>query len=111
MNEALSGPASESLVEVESNAAGKLKRVKTIVEDQWVAVLHRQAYFHAMTRDPALAEALSGNYAAHVHNTIADIFVIALICEMDGLTEDVSCGHQEPFESKELLEANGKKIT
>ena len=34
-----------------------------------------------------------------------------LICGMDGLTEDVSCGHQEPRESKKLLEANGKKIT
>jgi hypothetical protein len=91
MNEALSGPASESLVEIESSSAGKLRRLKTIVEhigDQWVAVLHRQAYFHAMTRNPALAEALSGTYAAHVHNTITDIFVIDLIREIGALVLD-----------------------
>jgi len=34
-----------------------------------------------------------------------------LICEMGGLTEDVGCGQDGHYESKELLEANGKKIT
>jgi hypothetical protein len=34
-----------------------------------------------------------------------------LICEMGGLTEDVSCGPDGHGESKELLEANSKKIT
>jgi hypothetical protein len=34
-----------------------------------------------------------------------------LICEMGGLTEDVGCGQDGHCESKELLEANGKKIT
>jgi hypothetical protein len=34
-----------------------------------------------------------------------------LICEMGGLTEDVSCGPPDHLESKELREANGKKIT
>ncbi len=34
-----------------------------------------------------------------------------LICEMAGLTEDVSCGPDGHLESKELREANGKKIT
>jgi hypothetical protein len=49
----------------ESSAAGKLKRLKAIVEhigDQWAAVLHRQTYFHAMTRNAELAEALSSTY-------------------------------------------------
>jgi hypothetical protein len=34
-----------------------------------------------------------------------------LICEMGGLTEDVGCGQDGHRESKELREANGKKIT
>ena len=34
-----------------------------------------------------------------------------LICEMSWLTEDVGCGQDGHCESKELLEANGKKIT
>lgn len=34
-----------------------------------------------------------------------------LICEMDGLSEDVSYSSNGHPESKELLEANGKKIT
>jgi AbiU2 len=71
--------------------AEKLARLKAIVEhvgDQWTAVLHRQTYFHAMTRSAELAEALHGTYAAHVHNTIMDTFVIDLIREIGALVLD-----------------------
>ena len=91
MNEASRDPTSKALEAGESSAAGKLKRLKAIVEhigDQWAAVLHRQTYFHAMTRNAELAEALSSTYAAHVHNTITDTFVIDLIREIGALVLD-----------------------
>jgi hypothetical protein len=71
--------------------AEALARLKTIVkhlEDLWPALLHRQTYFHALTRSAELAEALTNTYAAHTHNTISDMFVIDLIREIGALVLD-----------------------
>ncbi|MGH8327239.1 MAG: hypothetical protein ACRET2_10795, partial [Steroidobacteraceae bacterium] len=54
----------------------------------WGTVLHRQAYFHAMTRSTELADGLQGTYAAHVHNTVTDTFVIDLLREIGALMLD-----------------------
>ncbi len=77
--------------EVAPSAAEKLARLKAIVThvgDQWGTVLHRQAYFHAMTRSTELADGLQGTYAAHVHNTVTDTFVIDLLREIGALVLD-----------------------
>lgn len=71
--------------------AEKLTRLKTIADHisaQWTAVLHRQTYFHAMTRSAELSESLQSTYAAHVHNTVTDMFVIDLVREIGALVLD-----------------------
>src|ERR1700686_3044582 len=62
-----------------------LAQLKTIVKHlgyRWPATLHRQTYFHAMTRSEELADALRDTYAAYVHNTISATLVVDLIREI-----------------------------
>jgi hypothetical protein len=88
----MTGASKDSASEAgQSGPAGTLTRLKAIVEhigNQWTVVLHRQIYFHAMTRSAELAEALRSTYAAHVHNAITDTFVIDLIREIGALVLD-----------------------
>jgi len=92
MNEASRDPTSKACgggrIQRGGEAEAGLKAIVEHIGDQWAAVLHRQTYFHAMTRNAELAEALSSTYAAHVHNTITDTFVIDLIREIGALVLD-----------------------
>jgi len=88
MNDVSKNPASEEAAPSPVEKLARLKTIVTHIADQWGTVLHRQTYFHAMTRSTELADALQSTYAAHVHNTVTDTFVIDLIREIGALVLD-----------------------
>lgn len=67
------------------NAVARLKVFVGHIGDTWVHAIHRQEYFHSMTRNEELAHALRDTYAAHVHNAVTDMFVMDLIREIGAI--------------------------
>jgi hypothetical protein len=54
----------------------------------WIVVLQRHEYMLEMGRNDALRDALQESYAAHVHNSIQDVFLLDQFRELGALVFD-----------------------